>query len=82
MRGAQKTAKAGTEFQVPGFYRALSTVPVSHRDAPTYLGDLKFTLNLNPAIASLKGPPAFTCIFIDTSRGGRREGSKWLSLPL
>lgn len=32
-------AKAGTEFQVPGFYCAVSTVPVSHRDAPTCLGD-------------------------------------------
>lgn len=69
-------AKAGTEFQVPGFYCAVSIVPVSHRDAPTYLGDLKFTLNLNPVIASLKGPPAFSCIFTDTQQSGAEGGIK------
>ena len=72
----QRGANAGTESQVPGFYCAVSTVPVSHRDAPTYLGDLKFTLNLNPAVASLKGPPAFTCIFTYTQQRGAEGGIK------
>ena len=66
-----------TQEQNPSFYCEVSTVPVSHRDAPTCLGDLKFTLNLNPAVASLKGPPAFTCIFTDTQQrgGGGRDQS-------